>query len=31
LVADDSPLIPNLLRWTQGRLDGMPAQSTCPN
>jgi acetyl esterase/lipase len=29
LVADDSPLIPDLIQWTQDRLDRRPAQSTC--
>jgi hypothetical protein len=29
LVADDSPLIPDLVQWTQDRLDSRPAQSTC--
>ncbi|CCH80053.1 conserved membrane hypothetical protein [Nostocoides japonicum T1-X7] len=29
LVAADSPLVPDLLRWTQDRLDGRPARSTC--
>ena len=30
LIVPDSPLIPELLRWTQDRLDGKPAASTCP-
>ncbi|MCE6996362.1 DUF308 domain-containing protein [Saccharothrix sp. S26] len=30
VVAPDSPLIPDLLAWTQGRLDATPARSTCP-
>jgi alpha-beta hydrolase superfamily lysophospholipase len=29
LVEPDSPLIPDLFTWTQDRLDGMPATSTC--
>jgi hypothetical protein len=29
VVGDDSPLIPDLLRWTQDRIDGKPATSTC--
>jgi hypothetical protein len=29
LVADDSPLIPDLVQWTKDRLDSRPAQSTC--
>jgi acetyl esterase/lipase len=29
LVAGDSPLIPDLVQWTQDRLDSRPAQSTC--
>jgi alpha-beta hydrolase superfamily lysophospholipase len=29
VVGDDSPLIPDLLAWTQDRLDGRPAPSTC--
>jgi len=29
LVADDSPLIPELLRWTQDRLAGVPARGGC--
>ena len=29
LIAADSPLIPELVRWTQDRLDGRPAGSTC--
>jgi alpha-beta hydrolase superfamily lysophospholipase len=29
LVADDSPLIPELLRWTQDRLAGVPARGNC--
>jgi pimeloyl-ACP methyl ester carboxylesterase/uncharacterized membrane protein HdeD (DUF308 family) len=30
LIAVDSPLIPDLVQWTQDRLDGRPARSTCP-
>jgi alpha-beta hydrolase superfamily lysophospholipase/uncharacterized membrane protein HdeD (DUF308 family) len=30
LIAADSPLIPELVRWTQDRLDGRPAADTCP-
>jgi uncharacterized membrane protein HdeD (DUF308 family)/predicted esterase len=30
VVADDSPLVPDLLAWTQDRFDGLPAASTCP-
>ncbi len=30
LIAPDSPLIPDLVRWTQDRLDGKPAGSACP-
>jgi alpha-beta hydrolase superfamily lysophospholipase len=29
LVEADSPLVPELLAWTQDRLDGRPATSTC--
>ena len=29
LIAVDSPLIPDLVKWTQDRLDGRPARSTC--
>ncbi|HEX5089623.1 MAG TPA: lipase family protein [Nocardioides sp.] len=29
VVGNDSPLIPDLLAWTQDRLDGRPATSTC--
>jgi uncharacterized membrane protein HdeD (DUF308 family)/acetyl esterase/lipase len=29
VVGIDSPLIPDLLQWTQDRLDGKPATSTC--
>jgi uncharacterized membrane protein HdeD (DUF308 family)/alpha-beta hydrolase superfamily lysophospholipase len=29
LVEPDSPLIPDLFTWTQDRLDGKPATSTC--
>jgi uncharacterized membrane protein HdeD (DUF308 family)/alpha-beta hydrolase superfamily lysophospholipase len=29
VVGADSPLIPDLLAWTQDRLDGKPAASTC--
>jgi len=29
VVGDDSPLIPDLLEWTEDRLDGKPATSTC--
>jgi len=29
LVGEGSPLIPDLLQWTQDRLDGRPATSTC--
>jgi pimeloyl-ACP methyl ester carboxylesterase len=29
LIATDSPLIPDLVQWTQDRLDGKPAASTC--
>jgi uncharacterized membrane protein HdeD (DUF308 family)/alpha-beta hydrolase superfamily lysophospholipase len=31
LIAVDAPLIPDLVRWTQDRLDGAPAPSTCPS
>jgi hypothetical protein len=33
LVADDSPLIPDLVQWTQDRLDSRPATSSigCPS
>lgn len=30
LVADDSPLVPDLLTWTAERIAGKPAVSTCP-
>jgi uncharacterized membrane protein HdeD (DUF308 family) len=30
LIAPGSPMIPDLLRWTQDRLDDRPAPSTCP-
>jgi pimeloyl-ACP methyl ester carboxylesterase len=30
LIAADSPLIPDLIRWSRDRLDGSPARSTCP-
>lgn len=30
LVADDSPVVADLLAWTQDRLDGLPAGSSCP-
>ena len=30
LVEDDSPLIPDLLSWTQDRFDGEPPPPTCP-
>jgi len=30
VVADDSPLVADLLAWTRDRLDGLPAASTCP-
>ena len=30
LIAPDSPLIPELVQWTQDRLDGRPAGTTCP-
>lgn len=29
VVGPDSPLIPELLQWTQERFDGMPPASTC--
>jgi uncharacterized membrane protein HdeD (DUF308 family) len=29
VVAPDSPLIPELIAWTQDRLDGKPATPTC--
>lgn len=29
VVGEQSPLIPELLRWTQDRFDGAPATSTC--
>jgi alpha-beta hydrolase superfamily lysophospholipase len=29
VVGDDSPLVPDLLQWTQDRIDGKPATSTC--
>jgi hypothetical protein len=29
LVADDSPLLPELVTWTQQRLDGDAAPTTC--
>ncbi len=29
VVTGDSPLLPELLRWTQDRLDGAPAADTC--
>ena len=29
LVEDDSPLIPELIAWTQDRFDGEPATPTC--
>ena len=29
VVAADSALIPDLMRWTRARLDGQPARSTC--
>jgi acetyl esterase/lipase len=31
LVADDSPLVSDLLNWTADRLNSMPAKNTCPN
>ncbi len=30
LIAPDSPLVPELLRWTEDRLDALPSRSTCP-
>lgn len=30
LIAADSPLIPDLLAWTQDRLAGRPPHSSCP-
>ncbi|MGO1637685.1 MAG: hypothetical protein ACTHYA_04225 [Ancrocorticia populi] len=30
LVADDSPLVPELLEWTRGRFAGEQAPDTCP-
>jgi alpha-beta hydrolase superfamily lysophospholipase/uncharacterized membrane protein HdeD (DUF308 family) len=30
VVAPDSPLIPDLVTWTQGRLAGKPAPNSCP-
>ncbi|WP_309112758.1 alpha/beta fold hydrolase [Saccharothrix sp.] len=30
VVAPDSPLLPELLAWTQDRLDNRPAPTTCP-
>jgi len=29
LIAPDSPLIPDLVQWTEDRLAGRPARSTC--
>ncbi len=29
VVSGDSPLVPELVAWTQDRIDGKPAQSTC--
>jgi acetyl esterase/lipase len=29
VVGTDSPLIPDLVQWTQDRIDGKPATSTC--
>jgi uncharacterized membrane protein HdeD (DUF308 family)/alpha-beta hydrolase superfamily lysophospholipase len=29
VVAADSPLVPELVQWTQDRFDGLPARSTC--
>ncbi len=29
LVEADSPLIPDLIQWTQDRFDGAPAPSNC--
>ncbi len=29
VVGDDSPLVPDLLQWTQDRIDGKPATSIC--
>jgi pimeloyl-ACP methyl ester carboxylesterase len=29
IVAADSPLVPDLLNWTEGRFEGRPAPSTC--
>jgi acetyl esterase/lipase len=29
VVGSDSPLIPDLLQWTQDRIDGKPPTSTC--
>jgi uncharacterized membrane protein HdeD (DUF308 family) len=29
LIAADSPMIPDLLRWSRDRLDGAPARTTC--
>jgi hypothetical protein len=31
VVGEDSPLIPDLLSWTQARFDGKPPESTCDN
>ena len=30
LVAEDSPLVPDLLTWTEQRLAGTAAPGTCP-
>jgi alpha-beta hydrolase superfamily lysophospholipase/uncharacterized membrane protein HdeD (DUF308 family) len=30
LLAAGSPMVPDLLRWTQDRLDGTPDTATCP-
>jgi pimeloyl-ACP methyl ester carboxylesterase len=30
VIANDSPLVPDLLAWTRARLSGRPAPSTCP-
>jgi hypothetical protein len=30
LIAPDSPLVPQLVQWTQDRLAGKPAADTCP-
>ncbi len=30
IIGDGSPLIPDLLAWTQARFAGQPAPSDCP-